>query len=97
MTIRSVSITRERSRQISKQKFIVDYLFFSDPQSVSDQNTVWNNSQEGISGDYADFLFATRVISRFAEGEFFYLLVKYLIIGVLLVTLCTGTQDPQNL
>jgi len=77
--------------------YIVDYLFFLDPQSVSDQITVWNISPEGISGDYVDFLFATRVISRFAEGEFFYLLVKYLIIGVLLVTLCTGTREPQNL
>ena len=70
------------------------YLFF-DPQSVSNQNTVWNISPEGISGDYVDFLFATRVISRFAEGEFFYFPVKYLIIGVLLTDNRTGFE-PQK-
>ena len=75
----------------------MEYLFFSAPQSVSDLKTVWNILPEGTSGDYVDSLSATRVISRSAEGEFFYPLVKYLIVGVLLVTLCTGTQDPQNL
>jgi len=38
-----------------QKSYIMEYCLFFDRHSVSNQNTVWNISQEGISGDYVVF------------------------------------------